>query len=117
MIPVAISPGTGPVPDATEQTAWKLMGEFAGELGQLEVEVVAIRRGHPCDSGDGRFRFHLEARKDVDTETRSFEIEMPGVDVTAESTVWVSPRLYVDGSSWLWGFAVSIVAGHVLDDD
>lgn len=64
---------------------------------------------HTCDpEADGRFTFAL-AFGDV-----SFEIEMPGVPVERvrytgadDQNIWDYPRLYVDGSSWVWRYAVA----------
>jgi hypothetical protein len=37
---------------------------------------------------------------------------MPGCELekVRTSKPWYSPRLYVDGSSWLWGFAIGFIS-------
>lgn len=47
----------------------------------------------------------------IHVDGRPVEIEMPGCDpdITQAGTPWVSPRMYVDGSSWLWQFALNVI--------
>lgn len=33
-----------------------------------------------------------------------------------DADAWQFPRLYVDGGSWLWGFAVGIARGALAGD-
>lgn len=109
MTRVVVNPGTGPIQDAHFRTAWKMMGLFAHDLVEQGIEVYQIELGTVSDRDGGRWEFELSAR--MGRVERSFTIQMPGTAVAAEGEAWVSPRLYVDGSSWLWGFAVSVVVG------
>jgi hypothetical protein len=103
-----VNPGTGPVADATMPLAWEAISRFAADLRARGCEV-----GEPqCTSphGDrGRYRFTL----DIGGVTH--DIDMPGVPIDqvrfmAEpgQDVWHFPRLYVDGSSWLWCHALNV---------
>jgi hypothetical protein len=64
-------------------------------------------RRHPENDNpsDGRFGFTVEAKG------RSVHIEIPGddPDITCEGRPFRARRLYVDGSSWLYGFALSAI--------
>lgn len=113
MSEVIINPGTGPVL-GTERTAWRLMGEFAADLVDMGLDIYQIEHQTQHDDGEGRFRFEVYARKG--RVERSFDIDMPGVEAAAKGEPWVSPRLYVDGSSWLWGYALGIVESKFEDD-
>lgn len=107
-----INPGTGPVENATEQNAWIAMNRF-----RADVEHEMDCRGDlhdlhqyrlPMFDRDGRFGFVLGNSYGE----RAVLIRMPGCDknVTREGRPWRSPRLYLDGSSWLWQYAVRLAA-------
>lgn len=98
---VIINPGSGPVAGATYANAVENVATFASEVGaDPEIKVGE-------DKGDGRWAFTISKG---DT---SHEIEMPGLPlervryIGAEAqNIWDFPRLYVDGSSWIWEFAL-----------
>lgn len=110
---LVINPGTGPVDGATLENAVAAMEMFAAAVGVPDHERVPER------DRDGRFGFRM-----VWTPTgfgrppRECLVDMPGCDpmLTSAGTPWKSPRMYVDGSSWLWGFGVGIARGKLLGE-
>lgn len=93
-----INPGSGPVPEASEQQAADNMAAFAKELEQAGVGVTSFVRAATSDYGDGRYAFEI-----LTDDERRIEIQMPGapLDHVKEWT-----RLYVDSQSWDWDFAL-----------
>lgn len=69
--------------------------------------------GCPWTAAAGRYRAI------VTVDGRNHEVEMPGCDpaVTRESRPWYSPRLYVDGQSWLWKYALSVLLAPDEEDE
>jgi hypothetical protein len=67
-----------------------------------------VRRNKKADYGDGRYCFMLSCEE---FPKKKFEIQMPGWELERvrymglDQNPWGFPRLYVDGSSWLWEFA------------
>ena len=101
---ILFTPGSGPVADATSEQGEKNMETFVSELDCGASWRRARRR-----SNDGRWRFF------VVLEGRRVDVEMPGapLDVVRDGPVLRQPRLYVDGSSWYWPYALKI-ARHAL---
>lgn len=103
-----INPGTGPVADATAEQAAENIRAF----------VVDVAAGIGCPNADivpslmsatpkgGRFTFRLRRG-----ESRC-EIDMPGIPTERvrymgpPQNIWDFPRLYVNGSSWVWCYAI-----------
>jgi hypothetical protein len=103
---IIINPGSGPVSDATYENALANIVAFGREVG---AESWATE-GEAATEGDGRWTFTL-ARGG-----QSSEIEMPGLPLERvrymgreDQNIWDFPRLYVNGSSWVWEFALSVV--------
>ena len=106
---VIINPGSGPVAGAAESVAAENMKHFVADCGERALRFVRIPE---MDDGDGRWAFLLWE------DQRCHEIQMPGLPLdrvryTGEDSqdIWDYPRLYVDGSSWVWKYAV------LKDDD
>lgn len=103
---IMINPGTGPV-DGTRKQA------LANVLKLVEDAGVELSR--PPEGGaagdDGRYPFTLR----VVGRVRPVEVDMPGLPLErvrytgAPQDPFAFPRLYVDGSSWLWCIAVNIL--------
>jgi hypothetical protein len=104
-VTIIINPGSGPVEGAT--------------LADAEANVVQLIKdsGRPFEArptgGEYRGRFTFELR--VGDESR--EVDMPGLPLERvrfvgadDQNIWHFPRLYVDGSSWVWCYAVGILA-------
>ncbi|MEU5133400.1 hypothetical protein [Streptomyces californicus] len=97
---ISINPGSGPVEEATEQQAAENIQAFIADLAKEHgLAVASIDRTPLADYGEGRFAFALGI-----TDGRRIEIQMPGVPVDRIRAGWA--RLYVDGSSWYWDFAL-----------
>lgn len=99
MTPI-LNPGSGPVPDATEEQAVENMAAFVDELrASYGVNVASFARTPNSDYGDGRWAFEL-----LTDGGRRIEVQMPGAPLKQLREEWT--RLYVDGSSWYWEFAL-----------
>lgn len=103
---IFINPGTGSVEGATEKNARANMKQFMKDCdSSLHWHC---RRDKRADYGDGRFAFKLYCDE---FEGKKVEIQMPGWELERVRYMgngqnpFQFPRLYVDGSSWLWEFA------------
>ena len=112
---VFINPGSGPVDGATIEYATTNMARFMDDLVADGHIVTADGVGE--DQGDGRWRFVIV----VDGQER--EVEMPGLPIDRvrwmgepDQNIWDFPRLYVDGSSWVWKFALGACEPDDEDD-
>lgn len=116
---VYINPGTGPIGEPPNETdAWNNMVklcEDAGVLGKLDMPR-AIERNPTADYGDGRIAFLIRL------DERVCEVQMPAITldrvrhIPGETNIWDFPRLYVDGSSWVWPYAVEMVQHGLLEE-
>ncbi len=105
---VIINPGTGPVDGSSEDEARKNMEVFVEELRNRGNNVVGFERASNVEPDDGRYDYGVHI-----ADGRTVEIEMPGLPLEEvrftgedDQNPWHYPRLYVDGSSWLWKFAL-----------
>ncbi|MFF3884077.1 hypothetical protein [Streptomyces sp. NPDC001914] len=115
---VFINPGSGPVHGATVEQATQNTAMFVLDLGARHLPVANAERRHEADYGDGRFAFEITM-----ADGRSIEIQMPGLPVEQvrylgkdDQNIWDFPRLYVDGSSWVWNFALGSCEPEDEDD-
>jgi len=98
-----INPGSGVLEDANAMNATINMHVFVNDLRMGDFRIF---RKPELDYGNGRFCFIVEG----------CEIQMPGLPLSevrwmdAEINIWKFPRLYVDGSSWVWKFAIDAVS-------
>lgn len=109
---IIINPGTGKVDNSIEKNAITNMEHFKTDLKNIGISNIEIIRYETNDYDkqykDGRFCFILKK------DNFCYEIQMPGLPLekvrwmNAEQDIWNFPRLYVDGSSWIWGFALNI---------
>ena len=111
---VISNPGAGPVDGSSARNAKSNIGAFCRELG-LEAPYIRIERHESGDHG-GRYDFVLHRG------LRSTEVSMPGlpldrVALRPGDNAWHFPRLYVDGSSWLWPYALNMARNDLLDHD
>lgn len=105
---IFINPGTGVVEDATEDNARINIKQFLKDCeGSLHWHS---RRAKAKDYGDGRYAFAVWcdefAHKKVEIQMPGWELERVRYLGLAGQNVFNFPRLYVDGSSWLWEFAI-----------
>lgn len=86
-------------------------------------DCAATSTGSRCEKdkesdANGRFRFVLVRGE------RRCEIDMPGLPIDRVryvggegQDIWDFPRLYVDGSSWVWKFAVNRARDKLSEED
>ena len=105
---VAINPGSGAVPEATEENAVDNMTAFLADLKERELPICEFRRKRDADYGEGRYAFLVTTADGLATE-----VQMPGLPLdrvrwlkSEGQDIWQFPRLYVDDSSWIWYFAL-----------
>ena len=112
---LVINPGSGPVAGSSRSAAIVAIETFVKDLGLPEVRV-----GDPPDAADngGRFAFTLSLGG------RKVEVDMPGLPIErvrymgeAGQNIWDFPRLYVDGSSWIWTFGLGVARAHLTGED
>lgn len=113
---VFVNPGSGPVENGDEVQSLNTLTAFTADLRQRGIAIIGLTRREDLDS-DGRFGYELQ----MDGYTRT--IEMPGIPVEQvrflnepDQNIWHYPRLYVDGSSWVWCFALDMCAPNDGDD-
>lgn len=105
---VYLNPGSGEVEGALEANAYTNIKQFVKDCDpSLKWHW---RRNRKADYGEGRFAFMVFCNE---FPTHKVEIQMPGWELKRvrfmdgkTQDVWEFPRLYVDGSSWLWKFAI-----------
>lgn len=100
---IVINPGSGPVADATEENAIKNIEIF---IKDCKVKGIIWHR-LPENDEKGRFCFKLIGNE------REHIVDMPGLPIeqvryidNKTQNIWHFPRLYVDGSSWVWKYAI-----------
>lgn len=105
---ITLNPGSGPVPGADEPTARANMQALATDLLEHKVYLTSVNRADELDDGQGRYGYRCGTG-----DGRTLEIRMPGIPVDQVrytgadgQDIWDFPRLYVDGSSWIWKFAL-----------
>jgi len=118
---VAINPGSGDVDGATRELAEQNLQQFVSELGiAVELEHVKYLHGHHHPDNDpsrtGRWCWILRANG------RQVEIDMPGappnkVQLRDGDNAWHFYRLYVNGSSWLWPYALTMARVCLTDEE
>lgn len=106
---IIFNPGSGPVEGATREDADANILAFIADLAGAGVDASLapyIERGAAAARDDGRWPYVL------DVGGRTFDVEMPGAPLAdVRSPFGTPPRLYIDGSSWYWAYALAIVEG------
>lgn len=104
---IFINPGTGAVVGANEENAFNNMRVFIAD-SPIANELY-FRRAPRLDYGEGRFAFLVIRNGNYNTV---IEVQMPGWKLSdvrylgENQDPWDFPRLYIDGSSWLWKYAI-----------
>lgn len=104
---IVINPGSGPAWGATEGNATANMQKFTSDLTERGIPATFARRPD-ADYGEGRYAFMVTPETGV-----AQEVQMPGLPLDRvrwlgpEQDIWQFPRLYVDGGSWIWFFALN----------
>ncbi len=103
-----INPGSGPVDGATKENAEVCIRQFIVDLKLAGVTYEYIGPGPDGSSFDGRFEFNLNLGG------QNCSVDMPGIPLERvryidrqKQNIWDFPRLYVEGSSWVWVYAIS----------
>lgn len=97
---IIINPGTEKQSNTTEENAINVAQTIIEDTG---INGLTYTRGATEKDSGGWYNFIFSlGGKDL-------EVDIPGVDpkVTTAGTPFYSPRLYVDGSSWLYDFGIS----------
>ena len=104
-----INPGTEKQTNTTEANALKL-AEYICE--DIEISNDSFKRNPKTDS-DGWYGFTFKG------ERGEVEVDIPGVDpdTTRLGIPFQSLRLYVNGSSWLYGYALGFILDGIQKDD
>lgn len=105
---IIMNPGTHADHSATLENADEIAARILEDIEEAEsIEYT------PGSDHDGWFRFYVSAGD------KSVQVDIPGdePDVVCESMPFKSRRLYVDGSSWLYGFALSAIARRLGLED
>jgi len=104
-----INPGTGQVSRGVGSVLWR----------NADRNMTVLMRDAECGSDcrlkragavdeHGRYPYLIvRGRRRVDVDMPGLKLEL--VRLGEHDNAWFFPRLYVDGSSWLWPYAVSIV--------
>lgn len=101
---IAVNPGSGPVDgDVSWDNAYENITAY---ITDCEIPMRIVRSEHEAD--DGRYLFVLKN----DEYNYQIEVEMPGLPLDRvryvegdKRNILDFPRLYVDGSSWIWYIA------------
>ena len=102
-----INPGTGEVEDAREEYADENIVQLVQDVG---LERITYRRDAPRDYGKGRFAYQLsDAQRDVEVQMPGWPLERVRYLGEKDQDMGNFPRLYVDGESWFWRFAVDMI--------
>lgn len=117
---LVINPGTGPVSGSSLDRAAANIKVYAEDIAKYHNLIVKdIFRLEEQDE-NGRYCFALDLEKG--SLKRRIVVEMPGLPLEnvrymqlPGQNIWDFPRLYVDGSSWVWVFAIHVA--HVERDE
>lgn len=109
---IEINPGSSDVDvDCSEEQAVINMTEFVKEVGDAD-----FCRSNPRNDSGGRYCFQVRTFDGA----RSVFVEMPGCELVEVRDFFrrspsgkPGPRLYVDGSSWWWKWAVSVARSYL----
>lgn len=108
---VSINPGTGPVSDNGTNQSEINIKKFIEDLGvNATFEFKEVLE-------DGRHSYEIHFNGNT------HYIDMPAIPIEnvryvggPEQNIWHFPRLYVDGSSWVWKYALN-VCDFIGDED
>lgn len=111
-----INPGSEPVTGASLERATE---NIEALLNDLSWDTTPER--NPEGDGRGRFSFNLLV---PGSNGLHRTVDMPGIPLERvrwmdrpDQNIWDFPRMYVDGGSWVWKFALGILARSDDEDD
>lgn len=98
---VFVNPGSGNVATGTREQSKINIKKFIEDLG------VKAKHRFLSVGDDGRHNYKIW------NDDGSHEVSMPAIPLEkvrylnqADQNIWHFPRLYVDGSSWVWSYAL-----------
>jgi len=104
---IIINPGSGPVENATYENALTNIEHYITDCGLKHIRFVHLEDRDE----EGRYCFMLF--KDFWDRGIHHFVEMPGLPLeqvrymkNEGQNIWDFRRLYIDGSSWIWCFAM-----------
>jgi len=123
MTNVIINPGTGVVPNANAKDAIAAAEQMVKDVGSDDphfrdkpLERVTFTREPKADEG-GRYGFvFMRGNLKVEVDIPGLPLERLRYLGDDDQNIWHFPRLYVDGSSWMWVYAVNCIR-DALDPD
>lgn len=115
---IVINPGSGPCAGATLDHAYENMRVL---LEDAKLTGATFARDSDAKEEGGRFSFLVDI-PEYCGEHGSIPVDMPGLPLdrvrySGKLPTPIPPRLYVDGSSWWWPFAVSILRDWVKEHE
>lgn len=121
---VVINPGTGGlnIPHTEAQARLNMRQFIQDSHAQMGIASgLHWRRSRKRDYGDGRYAFMVTFDECPGVRV---EVQMPGYvlvrvrpDDLDNYDTWEFPRLYIDGSRWLWQYAILDYDVFTPDDD
>lgn len=112
MIKVVINPGSGPVQRGSRDVSKANIEKFIEDLG-VTGTYVFLR-----ECPDGRHDYKVFAKDE------SHEVSMPAIPLenvryvgSEGQNIWDFPRLYIDGSSWIWCYALNVFFNETEPND
>jgi hypothetical protein len=110
---LVINPGSGPVEEASLDCAAENIKVYAEDIAKHHDLVVKDIFRQEEEDDRGRFAFAIDVEKGA--LKRRLLVDMPGLPVEKvryvgrpEQDIWEFPRLVIDGSTWVWEFAVKV---------
>lgn len=122
---ILVNPGSGPVGKSDESKAISNMEAFLHDVDRRlpratpEFFAIQAHRDPTANEGYGRFAFLITS-----SVADPIPVSMPGIELdkirytgAPDQNIFDFPRLYVDGSSWLWVYAVNTVVNMLTDGE
>ena len=118
---ITINPGSGPVHEGTFANAMINIAAFIEDMKIVSKQPLDIEHSwFSAPLNDGRFRFTLLERG----YGESCVVDMPGLPLDqvrftgdGDQNIRDFPRLYVNGSSWVWCYALSVAIENLLESN
>lgn len=114
---IFINPGSGPVAGAIEAEARKNVDALCADLRERGHAAEVSENTTWRDDGEGRWETMIVV------DGIGVDVDMPGLPLAQvrwmnepEQNIWDFPRLYVDGSSWVWLYALDACCPDNEDD-
>lgn len=103
---LSVNPGSEEVEDVGFEQAYNNILHY---INDCEIELF-IQSANCVPEENGRYQFVLKSPL---LHKLSYEVEMPSLPIDQirfmneeEQNIWHFPRLYVNGSSWIWKYGL-----------